>query len=495
MRLIAGSVSVAAVLAVAFGTVAEGTAVPPKRAPSRVQAEATPPTRFPASYERLIAAAAPEGARVGYLVVDPARSETLAARLEDEVFLPGSVAKIATAVAALEVLGAGQRFTTRLLADRDAYYLVGGGDPLLEIGGLATLAGIAAEARPARGKLHYDDGLLVRTAEIADDQSMAATYNPGLSALSFSFNRRKLIWRRTGNGTLKAHALPGGDLAPLVGTPSGKPPFRFLETPVGPTWGLPTLASGERWVPVRRPGRFTATLLRDLIAMRGVEIALAGRRTAPAGAVELGKVDSRPLVRLVSLALQHSNNGLAELIGLGAARELAGTAEPLADGVARLQGFLHGRIAGAGPDTDRSGWRLDRHSGLSADARASPRQITTLLTFADGRRYGGRSFESLLPTAGWHGSLNRWSRYPQLAFRVWAKTGTMHYGRGLAGFLHTQGGRRVAFALFIHDPEARRRIAEFGREPDRAARRGAADWLGRARDLERRLITRWLLTL
>ena len=495
MRPVAGSVSVAAVLAVAFGAAAEGTAVPPKRAPARVQVEATPPTRLPAPPERLIAAAAPEGARVGYLVVDPSRSETLAARLEDEVFLPGSVAKVASAVAALEVLGTGHRFTTRLLADRDAYYLVGGGDPLLEIGGLATLAGIAAEARPARGKLHYDDGLLVRTAEIADDQSMAATHNPGLSALSFSFNRRKLIWRRTGNGTLKAHALPGGDLAPLVGTPSGKPPVRFVETPGGPTWGLPVLASGERWVPVRRPSRFTATLLRDLIAMRGTEIALAGPRKAPAGAVELGKVDGRPLVQLVSLALQYSNNGLAELIGLGAARKLAGAAEPLADGVARLQEFLHGRIAEAGLDTDRSGWRLDRHSGLSADARASPRQITTILTFADGRRYGGRSFESLLPTAGWDGSLHRWARYPRLAFRVWAKTGTMYYGRGLAGFLHTRGGRRVAFALFIHDPGARRRIAELGREPGPAARRRAADWLGRARDLERRLITRWLLTL
>ena len=481
MRPVAGWVSAAAVLTVAFGAAAESAAIPPKRAPA-------PP-------ERLIAAAAPEGARVGYLVVDTARSETLAARLEDEAFLPGSVAKIATAVAALEVLGAGHRFATRLLADRHAYYLVGGGDPLLAIGGLATLADIAARARPARGKLHYDDGLLVRTTEIADDQSMAATHNPGLSALSFSFNRRKLIWRGTGNGTLKAHALPGGDLAPLVANPSGRPPIRFVETPQGPTWGLPALASGERWVPVRRPSRFTATLFRDLIAMRGMEIALAGPRTAPTGAAELGKVDSQPLIQLVSLALQYSNNGLTELIGLGAARELAGTAEPLADGVARLQEFLHGRIVGAGLDTDRSGWRLDRHSGLSADARASPRQITTILAFADGRRYGGRSFESLLPTAGWHGSLRRWARQPELAFRVWAKTGTMYYGRGLAGFLHTQGGRRAAFALFIHDPEGRRRIAELGREPGPAAKRRAADWLGRARDLERRLITSWLLTL
>ena len=438
--------------------------------------------------EALIAEAGLEGAGVGYVVAEGAR--TVATRRADEPFLPASTAKLATAVAALDVLGGEHRFATELRLDGDRLYLVGGGDPLLLVEELMSLASAAAASGLRRARLFYDDGLLVRTDSIDAEQSRRATYNPGVSALSLSFNRRRLIWRAGPDGGLEAFALPGSDLAPLnaalPGSPFGPIPTDAL---LGLGWAPPPTEGGKAWVPVRRPARFTANLFRKFAAMHGLALTEPQPAPAPPGARALARHDSRPLVDLVGLALQHSNNLLAELIGLGASRQLAGKPEPLAASAARLQAELDRRLGG-----DATAWRLDRHSGLSASARTSPARMAALLAHVRDRRYSGRSFQSLLPVSGWTGSLASWEDEPALVFRVWAKTGSMYYGRGLAGYLHAKSGRRLRFALFVSDLEARRRYDALGPEPDDEAQREAKDWLERARALERRLVAHWART-
>ena len=444
---------------------------------------------LPPPTEALIAAAGLEGARTGYILADLDGGAVLASRRADEAFLPASTAKIATAVAALEVLGGGHRFETALQLSGKDLYLVGGGDPLLAVEDLMSLARAGAEAGVARARFFYDDSLLARAALIDAGQSDWATYNPGVSALSLSFNRRRVIWGARPGGGLAAFALPGGDLAPLRAmTGGGEPLFHRLETPDGPTWRLTARRRGRTWLPVSRPSRFAAGLFRELAAMQGLALTGPEAGTAPADARTVARHRGPRLVDIAGLSLQYSNNLVAELMGLGAARRLAGRPEALEASAARLQAELDRRLGG-----DGTGWLLDRHSGLSSRSRASPRRMAALLRYADGRRYGGRSFESLLPVSGWKGPLADWEDEPALAFRVWAKTGTMYYGRGLAGYLHTASGRRLAFALFTSDLDERRRLDALGPEPDAAERERAEAWLARARDLERDLLKRWAL--
>ncbi len=444
----------------------------------------------PPPAEELIASAGLDGARVGYLAIDLNRDVVLAARRADEAFLPASTAKIATAIAALEILGGGHRFETVLRLSGDRLYLVGGGDPLLAVEDLMSLARAGVEAGLAQARFFYDDSLLARATAINDGQSGRAVYNPGVAALSLSFNRRRLIWRGRMGGGLEAFALPGGDLAPLTtALARGQPVVRRVETPGGPAWHVSGRGEGRTWVPVARPARFAAALFRDLAAMQGLALGEPKAGTAPANARTVARHRGQRLVDIVGLALHYSNNMVAELVGLGAARKLAGKPEALAASAARLQADLDRRLGGdAGP-----AWRLDRHSGLSSHARAAPRRMVALLRYAAGRRYAGRSFESLLPISGWKGGLAAWEDEPALAFRVWAKTGSMYYGRGLAGYLHTASGRRVAFALFTSDLDARRRHDLLGPEPGAEDRARADAWLDRARELERRLLKRWAL--
>ena len=445
--------------------------------------------RLPPPAEEPIAAAGLDGARVGYIVADLDSGNVLVSRRADEAFLPASTAKIATAIAALEILGGEHRFETTLQRSGDRLYLVGGGDPLLAVEDLMSLARAGVEAGLAEAEFYYDDSLLPHASEIDAGQSGRAVYNPGVSALSLSFNRRRLIWRAGPGGGLEAFALPGRDLAPLAAAlGKGEPVVRRIETPEGPTWNVAGRGDGKTWVPVWRPARFAADLFRDLAAMQGLALGEPQAGTAPADARTVARHRGQRLVDIVGLTLHYSNNLLAELVGLGAALKLAGRPETLAASAARLQAELDRRIGGAGPD-----WRLDRHSGLSSRARASPRRMAALLHYAAGRRYAGRSFESLLPISGWKGSLAGWEDEPALAFRVWAKTGTMYYGRGLAGYLYTVSGRRTVFALFISDLDERRRLDALGPEPDAEDRERAEAWLTRARKLERHLLKRWAL--
>jgi D-alanyl-D-alanine carboxypeptidase/D-alanyl-D-alanine-endopeptidase (penicillin-binding protein 4) len=71
--------------------------------------------------------------------------------------------------------------------------------------------------------------------------------------------------------------------------------------------------------------------------------------------------------------------------------------------------------------------------------------------------------------------------------RMRAKTGTLHFASALAGYLEAPHGRRLAFACFAADPEARARIAP----AERAEPPGAARWAARARAQEHALLRRW----
>ena len=73
--------------------------------------------------------------------------------------------------------------------------------------------------------------------------------------------------------------------------------------------------------------------------------------------------------------------------------------------------------------------------------------------------------------------------------RSWAvaKTGTLNYVRGLAGYIGAVSGRRLAFAIFSEDLERRAKAAD----PARTA--GSRGWRNRARALERKLLRGWAM--
>lgn len=459
----------------------------------------------PVGVEALIRRHRLSDAEIGYAVYDMESGRALAARNEHAAFIPASTAKVATTVAALNILGPDYRFETRVLATgevrdgalRGNLYLQGTGDPLLQPQDLLGLAqrvrdlGVSA----VEGGFHYDASFLKTTARIDPGQPENARYNPGLGALSVDFNRTLVSWRRGAEpGTTRAFETPAFDEAGpgLSGDDPGPGRHVVHVGPVGASrWLLSPMAptEGAAVLPVKRPGLRTARVFRRLAALVGVTLPEPTAAPAPEDARPIARVGSLPLVDVVRQALEHSNNMVAELIGQVAARRLTGQATGLSESAEALTGWLKAKL----PDAPWAGFRLVNHSGLSSAARASPAQMAAIVRFAAGQRYGGWTYPALLPAAGMRDAMGGRFREPATALRVWAKTGTLKYAKGLAGLLFTQQDRRLAFALFVTDFEKRQAYNDAAnvQAPDVVAR--ADEWITRAEAFEEDLVREWIL--
>lgn len=444
---------------------------------------------------KLIEAAGFAAEDVGYLVVDLADQRVVAAHNPDKLFLPASVAKVPTIAAALAILGGEHRFVTTLATAgevRDgvlsgALVLTGGGDPFLTSEDLQAMAKALAASGVKRldGDFLYDASALVEIPRINDLQPEAVGYNPGVSALSVNFNRIRLNWTKGKSGPSAAAAaiseglalpLPSIGLAFAAEDPAG--PFVRAGTPSEDRWLLsPTLdVTGEDWLPVGNPSLITAEVFRALAEAEGVTLPEPTAGTAPDGARELARHASVTLAEIADGVLHYSNNLSAELVGLAASRQLTGRKLSLEGSAMALAAWWQLRL----PQADWTGIFLENHSGLSSYSRITPRQLVVMLEEA-AKLLGGADFHDLLRPISWKGV--------QGSARV--KTGTMSYARGLAGYIDTAKGRRLAFAIFFNDAEKRAALdASFDRRV-RAIDPDSRRWRDRALKLEETLTTGW----
>jgi len=71
--------------------------------------------------------------------------------------------------------------------------------------------------------------------------------------------------------------------------------------------------------------------------------------------------------------------------------------------------------------------------------------------------------------------------------KVFAKTGTLNFVSGLAGYLVAPDGSEFAFAIFAADQGKRAQI----KRGDRERPQGSRSWNKRAKTLQQKLIERW----
>ena len=423
-------------------------------------------------------------------------------------FVPASVAKLPTAAFALDALGADHRFETRLLAGgpvrdgriRGDLILQGGGDPELDTDALPPLVA-ALKARGiagADGALLADGTALPQVSEITTAQEVDAAYNPSVSGLNLNFNRVHVKWdARKGRERLSVEAAatrlsPQVEIVRVALAPApGAPLFAFREEGGSEHWQMAREAyrgQAARWLPVKRPALYAGEVFRKLAAGEGIALGPARAGRAPAGAEVLAVHRSRPLADILREMLRHSTNLTAEVTGAAAARAIGAEAESLAQSAAVMNAWA-GSVAGF-PLGDPE-FRLVNHSGLTLESRVSPRRMAALLTALGVRApvlsAGLSAAHANLPgVAGYLRPHDVSAEGVPIAFdrlEVVAKTGTMSYVRGLAGYVATPGGRRLAFAIFSNDLDRR------GAGPERVDKA----WMNRAKGFEQALIRAWVL--
>jgi D-alanyl-D-alanine carboxypeptidase/D-alanyl-D-alanine-endopeptidase (penicillin-binding protein 4) len=452
--------------------------------PGSAEPQATPETKA-------IKAAGFEPDDIGFVLIDLDDGRALSEQTADALFIPASVAKLATVYPAQQVLGADFRFQTRLYRAGNALYLKGGGDPVLTNIALRDLARQIQALKPDGGwkAFFYDANATGSAPEVSNGQPIQATYNAGVSALSVNFNRVQVNWSRDEAGKLAFHARAVADglnvpadwvrFLPAQSEPPPGANFLYAGDAAGESWlyaqDLPeTLPEeGAIFLPVKQSALNTAEVFREIAKRNGIALPEPQAGSVPADASLVATVESPPLAEVMTGLLKFSNNMTAELIGLATSHRLTGQVLAPRTSSAALGDWLRQHLS----YVDWTGFKLVNHSGLSSESRASPRQIAAVLM--------AMAREPVLA-----GMPNRIMGDDPKAAAA-AKSGTMDFASGLAGYLTAKSGRRLAFAIFALDREKRTALdASFDRRV-LAPTPGARNWLGRARGLENTLLKSW----
>jgi serine-type D-Ala-D-Ala carboxypeptidase/endopeptidase (penicillin-binding protein 4) len=408
--------SVAAVPPMGAGSVlAYGTGSGPLPTPSGLRAVLAGPL-----------SAAALGPQVSAVVADPVTGQILWSGHGAQLATPASTTKLATALASLALLGAGARFTTRVVAGAapDSIILVGGGDPTLAVdpfpvrdyprpATLASLAAATARTLKANGRdavsLGYDTSLYT-------GPDLAPSWPGGY--------------------------VSGGDVTPIVSLEVDQGRLTAAGTPEDsddPYNNNPRAADPAAMA----AASFAALLTADGIRVTGTPAAQA----APAGAPVIASVVSPPLSAIVEQMLEESNNVIAEnlarhvALAIGEPASFSGAAAAVTSELSQL-GIT-------------SGIRLVDGSGLSPGDLISPDALVRILELAIARPRL-RALLAGLPVAGFSGTLSAgqsvFSGIGGAALgSVRAKTGNLGTVAALAGLVYDKSGRVLVFAFMADE--------------------------------------------
>ncbi|MGP4021493.1 D-alanyl-D-alanine carboxypeptidase/D-alanyl-D-alanine endopeptidase [Saccharopolyspora sp. 5N708] len=345
-------------------------------------------------------------------VLDARTGQVLWQQNAGQTLVPASTGKLLAMSAALLVLDHDQRLTTKVVrgSQPGSVVLVGGGD--LTLSTLPT-----GEESVYPGAARFDD-LVAQVRAAAGGNVTSVLVDTS---------------RYTGPG-LAPGWLPqdvaGGMMAPME----------------------PVMLDGGRADPTvdYSPRTSTPALQAAQRLATGLGATQVSNGAAPPNAQVLGQVESPTVREMVDIAMQHSDNMLAEAlarevaIATGNEPSFAGSAKAVRDVLAR-HGF------------DVTGTTMADGSGLSLEDRTTPKLLAALLgsATAPAGPDGGLAPQSAqlrallpgLPVAGGNGSLS--DRYGGSDGRGWvrAKTGTLDGVNSLAGTVVTEGGRMLVFAL------------------------------------------------
>ncbi len=436
---------------------------------------------------RLISAADLTGT-VAFAVADAATGAILESHQASAAMPPASVAKALTTLYALEKLGAGRRFVTRVLATgpmaggvvQGDLVLAGGGDPTLQTDQLGDLVARLRQRglKGVTGRFLYWEGALPDLQRISDEQPDHVGYNPAISGLNLNFNRVHFEWKKAGSDWRLAmdargeRFVPAVDMVKMRVAQRETPLFTHELAATEEDWTVASAAlgkGGSRWLPVRRPALYLAEVFATLAAAQGIRLPAPARSAALPGGDELGRVESAALPEVLRDMLKHSTNITAECAGLAASGKA---------GLAVSGGAMSDWLDGTFGITAR----LADHSGLGGASRISPADMVAVLSQAARQ---GRGLKPLLKNVGMRDDKGKViDGHP---VKVVAKTGTLNFVSGLAGHIDPPGGRPMVFAIFTGDPARRDAVpvAQRGSPP------GVEAWLKRSRRLQGQLISRW----
>lgn len=342
-------------------------------------------------------------------VVEASTSAVLFDRSGQVPTRTASVLKLVTAAAALESLGPDYTVTTRVYADANdpsIIYLVGAGDVTLSRTGVNDQS------------VYRNAPKLSSLTNQISRWSNAQTFSQIIldsSLYGGSKGDWKADWDKKGLKEGYMSAVSALQMDGDRNSPASK------DSPRGED-------------PVSRSGKW----FKEAIGANAASAAVS-KGVAPADAIEIAKVSSRPISDWISYMLVVSDNTLAEALARLVSLDQGGDGS-----FASLNQAYRSALSKTG--LDLSSLKIEDGSGLSDYNQASPALINQLLALVD-KNYGSFSaIKAGLPVAGNPGSLAY--RLEKASGKIVAKTGWIQSGYTIAGFMDTPDGARLIFSVF-----------------------------------------------
>ncbi len=434
------------------------------------------------------------GGRVCFVVADATTGQRLEGGNAKVGTPPASVAKAITALYALNTLGPEHRFATQVVTTGSVsggvvtgdLILVGRGDPTLDTNGLADMAAAlkAKGIREVRGAFKVAEGALPYVKTIDPDQPDHVGYSPAVSGVALNYNRVHFEWKRAGGSygvTMDARSdrlRPDVYVTKMQIADRSLPVYTYKDGGGSDDWTVAKGAlgnGGARWLPVRKPALYAGNVFQTLARSHGIVLknpVVVDR--APQGSVLVSR-QSDPLRVILRDMLRYSTNVTAEMVGMSATAKRTGRVP------ANLKASASEMNRWASAALGTSAMRLVDHSGLGGDSKMTADDMVQALI----KTYGSASLRPILKPFAMRDEKRRVIQNHPI--EVDAKTGTLNFVSGLAGYMTARNGKVLAFAIFAADEDTRRRISKANRE----APQGARSWNIRAKTMQQKLIERW----
>jgi D-alanyl-D-alanine carboxypeptidase/D-alanyl-D-alanine-endopeptidase (penicillin-binding protein 4) len=432
------------------------------------------------------------GGEVGFAVADLRSGLVLEEYNARKPLAAASTTKAITSLYALEHLGAGYRFATRLIATgpvrggvvQGDLVLAGGADPTLATDDLGDMAAALAKrgVRGVTGRFLVWEGAIPQAEAIAGDQPVHVGYNPAISGIILNYNRVHFAWKRAGGGYDLAMEALGERYRPRAYTTAAKlanrktPVYSYRAEGGKEVWTVAAGAlgkAGSRWLPVRQPAAYAGDVFQTLARAQGVDLpAPRPVRSLPGGA-ELVAHASEALPGLLRDMMKYSTNITAEAVGMTTSAARGANAAMGRSGAA-MSSWLEARVG-------LRGVGFVDHSGLNQKSRIAPADMVQALRVL-GAPMGLRGL--MKPFELRDGQGRKIKGHP---LRVDAKTGTLDFVSTLAGYLTAPDGTELVFTIFTGDL-ARRARSKDGEGGESGA---SGAWIKRSKILQSRLLERW----
>ncbi|HEV2846357.1 MAG TPA: D-alanyl-D-alanine carboxypeptidase/D-alanyl-D-alanine-endopeptidase, partial [Thermoanaerobaculia bacterium] len=411
---------------------------------------------------------------LGVHVVEIDTGETVYAHNADELLVLASNQKLLTTAAALDALGPGYFFETRLVfrgrttgevMDGDLG-VVGSGDPQISgreyggdpFGAFRPWAAALRErgVRRITGDLYLAHGLF-ESLKVHPDwpaDQLTEWYEAPVSALSFSDNCILVrVSPGKAGGAAVVETVPAVPLfrienrAVTSGKRQGARIYVSRTEDVLTVRGSIDAGSGpfETWVTVPDPVRYFGAGLRAALAEEGivVEGALRPVERLPGAVWERVAVHRSDLVTAVRTTNKRSQNFYAESLLKALAAERCGRGS-WREGARALGEFVESI------GVPRSAFQFADGSGMSRQNRITARALTTLLRHMFFHP-AASEFAQSLPYAGENmGSWKRRMAAPPYRGNVFAKTGTLNGVSALSGYAKAASGKSYAFSIVLN---------------------------------------------